>query len=69
MDGAYVANLDEYSDIGTYWMALYALNNNVTNNVNNNVTVTVLELNIFQNKLKNLSMDLLLQKIFLYWIY
>ena len=29
-DGAYVINLDEYSDIGTHWNALYALNNNVT---------------------------------------
>ena len=24
-DGAYVINLDEYSDIGTHWIALYAL--------------------------------------------
>ena len=29
-DEAYVINLDEYSDIGTHWIALYALNNNVT---------------------------------------
>ena len=29
-DGAYVINLDEYSDFETYWIALYALNNNVT---------------------------------------
>ena len=29
-DGAYVINLDEYSDIGTPWIVLYALNNNVT---------------------------------------
>ena len=28
-DGAYVINLDEYSDIGTHWVALY-VNNNVT---------------------------------------
>ena len=28
-DGAYVINLDEYSDIGTHWITLYALNNNV----------------------------------------
>ena len=28
--GAYVINLDEYSDIGTHWIALYTLNNNVT---------------------------------------
>ena len=29
-DGAYVVNLDEYSDIGTHWIALYALHNIVT---------------------------------------
>ena len=27
-DGAYVINLDEYSDIGTHWVALYVNNNN-----------------------------------------
>ena len=27
---AYVINLDGYSDIGTHWIALYVLNNNVT---------------------------------------
>ena len=29
-DGAYVINLDEYSNIGTHWVALYLNNNNVT---------------------------------------
>ena len=29
-DGTYVINLDDYSDIRTYWTALYARNNNVT---------------------------------------
>ena len=29
-DGAYVINLDEYSDIGTHWVAFYVKNNNVT---------------------------------------
>ena len=29
-DGAYIINLDEYSDIGTHWVALYAHNNYVT---------------------------------------
>ena len=29
-DGAYVINLDEYSDIGTYWVALYENNKTVT---------------------------------------
>ena len=28
--GAYVINLDEYSDIGTHWVALYVKNNDVT---------------------------------------
>ena len=27
--GAYVINLDEYSDIGTHWVALYVENNTV----------------------------------------
>ena len=29
-DRAYVINLDEYSDIGTQWVALYVQNNDVT---------------------------------------
>ena len=29
-DGAYIINLDEYSDIGTHWVALYVHNNDVT---------------------------------------
>ena len=29
-DGAYVKNLDEYSDIGTHWIALYLKNNDIT---------------------------------------
>ena len=29
-DSACVINLDEHSDIGTHWIALYAINNNVT---------------------------------------
>ena len=29
-DGAYVINLDEYSDIGTHWVALWVNINNVT---------------------------------------
>ena len=28
-DGTYVINLDENFDIGTYWIALYILNNKV----------------------------------------
>ena len=29
-DEAFVINLDEYSNIGTHWVALYVQNNNVT---------------------------------------
>ena len=29
-DGAYVINLDEYSDIGTHWVALYLKTNDIT---------------------------------------
>ena len=29
-DGTYIINLDEYSDIGTHWFALYVQNNDVT---------------------------------------
>ena len=29
-DGVYVITLDEYSDIGTYWIALYVNNKTVT---------------------------------------
>ena len=29
-DGAYVITLDEYSDIGTHWVALYVKNNDIT---------------------------------------
>ena len=29
-DGEHVINLDEYSDTGTHWIALYILNNDVT---------------------------------------
>ena len=28
-NGAYVINLDEYADVGTHWIALYAENNEV----------------------------------------
>ena len=29
-DGTYVINLDEYSDIGTHWIALHVKNNGIT---------------------------------------
>ena len=47
-DGTYIINLDNYFNIGTQWILLYALNNNIT------FLGGVLEFNIFQQKLKNL---------------
>ena len=47
MDGAYVINLDEYSDIGSHWIASYSLNNDVT-------YFNSFGVEIFQKKLKNL---------------
>ena len=29
-DGTYMINLDEFSDIGTHWIAVYVQNNDVT---------------------------------------
>ena len=29
-DGAYIVNLDEYSDVGTYWVALHVNINDIT---------------------------------------
>ena len=29
-DEVYIINLDEYSDIGTHWVALYVQNNDIT---------------------------------------
>ena len=54
--GAYVMNLDEYSDIGTYWIALRALNNNVTY-FDSFGAEKIKKLKIY-NKLKNLLINL-----------
>ena len=47
-DGACVINLDEYSDIGTHWVALYINNKSAT------YFDSFVELNIYQKKSKNL---------------
>ena len=44
-DETYVISLDEYSDIATHWIALYASNDNV-------IYYDSLELNTFQKKIK-----------------
>ena len=45
-DGAYIINLDEFSEIGTHQIALYVQNNNVT---------YFDSFGVFQKKLKHLS--------------
>ena len=47
-DGAYVIDLDEYSDIGTHWVALYVQNDNSV------IYFDSLLENIFGKKLKHL---------------
>ena len=46
-DGAYVINLDEYADTGTHWIALFCKKTKL-------FISTVLKLNIFLKKFKNL---------------
>ena len=49
-DGDYIINIDEFSDIGTHWVALYARNNNnnsSNNNINNNNNKSVIYFDSF----------------------
>ena len=57
-DGAYIIYLDEYANVGTHWNALFCKKMKLFISI-------VLVLNIFQTKLKNLSvvLRLLLRKI------
>ena len=51
-DGACVINLDEYSNIGTHWVALYV------SRANDITYFDSFGVNIFQKKLKHLSIVL-----------
>ena len=50
-DGAYIINLDEYSNVGTHWIALFCKKNEIIS--------IVLVLNIFLTKLNNLLKNFL----------
>ena len=52
-DGAYVINLDEYSDIGTHWVALCVQNNDVTYFDNFGVEHIPKEIRTFNSNKKN----------------
>ena len=73
-DGAYVINLDEYSDIGTHWIALYIQNNDVTYFDSFGVEHISKEIRTFIGN-KNIKIFLEYKhwfdsvRIFLYWIY
>ena len=51
-DGAYLVNLDEYSDVGTHWIALFFKKKKLFISI-------VLVLNIFLKKFKNLLKNFL----------
>ena len=83
-DGAYIINLDEYSDIGTHWIALHVNNDDVTYFVSFGVEHIPKEIKIFINRPlssasqnKNIktnifrvqAYDSVMCRYFLYWIY
>ena len=57
-DGSYVINLDEYSDIGTHWVALYVQNNvtyfdsfgieHIPNKIRTFISIKTIKTNIFR---------------------
>ena len=56
-DGAYVINLDEYSDIGTHWVALHVSNNDVTYFDSFGVDHIPKEIKTFINRLSSSASD------------
>ena len=61
-DEAYIIVLDEYSDIGTHWVALYVQNNDVT-------YLVLSEQNILQKRLEHLWVIKTQKQIFLEYKY
>ena len=83
-DGAYIINLDEYSDIGTHWVALYVSNNDVTYFdafgeehipkeikafINRSLSSALQNKNIKANIFRVQAYDSVMCGYFLYWIY
>ena len=74
-DETYVVNLDKYSDIGTYWIGLYLLNDNVPYFDNFGVEhipeikTLIGNKNLKKKHFKNTSTRLDNVRTFLYWIY
>ena len=76
-DGAYVINLDEYSDIGTHWIALYVNTKTVTYFDSFGVEHIPKEIKNFIKNDKNIianifriqAYDSAMYGYFLYWVY
>ena len=83
-DGAYVINLDEYSDIGTHWVALYVYNNDVTYFdsfgvehipkeikafINRPLSSALQNKNIKTNIFRMQAYDSVMSRYFLHWFY
>ena len=62
-DGAYITNIDEYSDMRTHWAVLYVKKKKKKKVIL--LILIVLVWNIFQNKFKNWSKIKILNQIFL----
>ena len=70
--GAYVINLDEYSDIGTHWVALYVNNSNVTYFDGFGVEHIPKEIKAFISRSSSITTNIFRVynvRTFLYWIY
>ena len=57
IEGAYAINLDEYSDIGSHWIALYSLNNDITYFDSFGVEIFQMRLNIKTNVFRKQADD------------
>ena len=69
-------NLDEYSDIGTNWIALYSLNNDVTyfdsfgvEHIPKEIKIFIGNKNIQANIFRIQTNDSVMCRFFLYWIH
>ena len=68
-DGAYVINLDEYSDIGTHWVALYVKNNDMTYFDSFGVEHIPKKIIKIINRPTNIFRIQAYDSVFWYWIY
>ena len=75
-DGEYVINLDEYSDIGTYWITLDSLNNDFTyfdnfvvEHIPKEIKAFIRDKSIKTNIFRIQANDSVMWGFFLYWIF